>query len=50
MRTTAKELATKERTQDLALQKAEEQLEILRNTLVLLQLRVTGLSSQSGSA
>ncbi|MBL0128869.1 MAG: hypothetical protein IPP83_15750 [Flavobacteriales bacterium] len=49
-RRTEAEHATKQRTHELAMQKVEEQLEVMRDTLLLRKLQLSGFSSGAGLA
>jgi hypothetical protein len=50
MRRIEAERATKQRTHELALQKVEDQLEVMRDILVRMQLRLSGFTAPGGMA
>ena len=50
MRRSEAERATKQRTHELAMQKVDEQLEVMRDTLLLRKLQLSGFSSGAGLA
>jgi len=50
MRRSEAERATKQRTHELAMRKVDEQLEVMRDTLLLRKLQLSGFSSGAGLA